>query len=104
MKVAVVTPVYKGKSKLEICNHRPMSILPITSKVLKKFMLNRLTGFLEKSKIIYEHQFGFQKNKSTIFAVLDLYTRIVDSLDKDYLACCIFFEFANTFDTIDHQS
>ena len=103
MKLALVTPVYKGKSELEVCNYRPVSILPISSKVLYKTMLKRLTGFLEKSKIIYEHQFGFQKNKSTTYAVLDIYTEIVNSLDKGDLACSIFLDFAKAFDTLDHK-
>ena len=100
MKLALVTPVYKGKSELEVCNYRPVSILPISSKVLYKTMLKRLTGFLEKSKIIYEHQFGFQKNKSTTYAVLDIYTEIVNSLDKGDLACSVFLDFAKAFDCV----
>ena len=36
MKLALVTPVYKGKSKLEVCSYRPISILPILNKVLVK--------------------------------------------------------------------
>ena len=59
MELALVTPVYKAKSELEVFNYRPISILLILSKVLEKLMLNRLTGFLEKSKTIYEHQSGF---------------------------------------------
>ena len=103
MKLALVTPVYKGKYKLEVSIYRPIFIPPILSKVLEKLLLNRLTGFLEKSKIIYEHQFGFQKNKSTTFAVLDIYTEIVNSLDKGDLACSVFLDFAKAFDTIDYK-
>ena len=47
-KLALVTLAYKGKSTLEVCNYRPVSILLIFSKVLEKLMLKRLTGFLEK--------------------------------------------------------
>ena len=103
MKLALVAPVYKGKSKLEVCNYRPISILSIFRKVLEKLMLNRLTGFPKKSKIIYEHQFGFQTNKSTTFAVLDIYTEIVNSLDKVDLACSAILDFAKAFDTVDHK-
>ena len=103
MKLALVTPVYKGKSELEVCNYIPVSILPISSKVLDKTMLKRLTGFLEKSKIIYEHQFGFQKNKSTTYAVLDIYTEIVNSLDNHDLACSVFLDFAKAFNIIEHK-
>ena len=102
VKLGLVTPVYKGKFKLEVCNYGPISILPIFSKVLEKLMLNRLTGFRKKkSKIIYEHRFGFQKNKSTTFAVLDIYTEIVNSLDKGDLACSVILDFAKAFDTVD---
>ena len=66
-------------------------------------MLKRLTGFLEKSKIIYEHQFGFQKNKSTTYTVLDIYTEIVNSLDNGDLACSVFLDFAKAFDIIEHK-
>ena len=61
MKLTLITPVNKGISKLEVYNYRPVFILPILSKVLEELMLNRLTEFLGKNKIIYGHQFGFQK-------------------------------------------
>ena len=48
MNLALVTLVYKGKSTLEVCNYRPVSILPIFSKVLEKLVLKRLIRFLEK--------------------------------------------------------
>ena len=70
VKLALVTPVYKGKYKLEVCNYRPISILPILTKVLEKLMLNRLNGFLGKSKIIYETSLDLKKKRSTTFAVL----------------------------------
>ena len=46
------------------------------SKLLERFMQNRLKIFPDENKIIYEHQFGFQKNKSTTLAALDLYSEI----------------------------
>ena len=57
MKLAMITPIFKGGFKLDV------SILPTISKVLEKLMLTRLTKYLDKSKIIYEHQFGFQKKQ-----------------------------------------
>ena len=65
MKHAMVTPVHKGGSKLDMTNYRPISVLPICSKILEKLMLTRLLDFLDRNNIIYKHQFGFQKNKST---------------------------------------
>ena len=103
MKLAMILPFYKGGSKLEVSNYRPVSILPIISKLLEKLMLNRVIKYLDKNNIIYEHQFGFQKNKSTTLAVVDLYTKIVDSLNKNNYACSVFLDFAKAFDTVNHD-
>ena len=50
-KLAVVTPIYKGKCKLEVSNYRLVSVLPILSKVLEKLMFNSTVDFLEKVKL-----------------------------------------------------
>ena len=41
MKNAMVTPIYKGGSKLELKNYRPVSVLPILSKILEKWESKR---------------------------------------------------------------
>ena len=103
MKLAMITPIFKEGSKLDVSNYRPVSVLPTISKVLEKLMLTRLTEYLEKSKIIYEHQFGFQKNRSTTLAVLDLNTRITKALDRGNYAASVFLNFAKAFDMVNHQ-
>ena len=80
-----------------------MSVLPILRKVLEKLMFNRLVNFLEKIKIIYEHQYGFQKNKSTAHAVFDIHTRLAKALGQGNLACNVFLDFAKAFDAVDHH-
>ena len=55
------------------------------------------------NKIIYEHLFGFQKNKSITLAVLDLYSEILKTLEKQEYAYIVFLDFAKAFDTVDHS-
>ena len=102
-KLAMITPIFKGGSKLDVSNYRPVSVLPTISKVLEKLMLTRVTKYLEKNKIIYEHQFGFQKNRSTTLAVLGLHARITKALDNGNFAASVFLDFAKAFDTINHK-
>ena len=45
-------------------------------------MHKRLSDYLNKYKILYDHQFGFQKGKSTEHAALDLYTNIIKAIEK----------------------
>ena len=66
-------------------------------------MLTRVTKYLEKYKIIYEHQFGFQKNRSTTLAVLDLHALITKALDNGNFAASVFLDFAKAFDTVNHK-
>ena len=66
-------------------------------------MLTKLLGFLDRNNIIYKHQSGFQKNKSTTQAVFDLYTRIIGVLDKGNYAGSVFLDFAKALDTVDHK-
>ena len=80
MKLAMICPIQKGGSKLKASNYRPVSILPILSKVLAKIVQTRLVTFLEQQKIIFPQQYGFQKNKSTTITVLDLYTKLMHAL------------------------
>ena len=53
--------------------------------------------------IIYEHQFGFQKSKSTSLAVLDIYSKLIKSIEDKEFFCCIFLDFAKAFDTVNHE-
>ena len=48
----MVTSIYKGKFKLEVRNYRPVSVLPIISKVLEKLKFNIVAKFLEESEVI----------------------------------------------------
>ena len=57
-------------------NYRPVSILPIFSKVLEKLINNRLFSFLNKNKFLYKYQFGFRKGYSTNMALITLVDKI----------------------------
>ena len=44
--MAKVTHVSKGGNNLDVNNYRPISLLPVFSKILKKAIFNRLCIFL----------------------------------------------------------
>ena len=96
LKLACVTPIHKGNSKLNMTNYRPISILPTFNKILEKLMYKRLINFLEKNKILFQHQFGLKKNKSTSLAILDIYTNLTKSMENDSFSCCVFPKFCKS--------
>ena len=104
LKIAFIHPIHKSKSKLMCSNYRPMTILPILSKIFEKLMYKRdYMIFFKKSKTLYNSQFGFQQGKSTEHAILDLYTNIIQSIEKQEKSSCIFLDFAKAFDTVNHK-
>ena len=49
LELGEVAPVHKGKSKMDHVNYKPISILPIFSKVIEKLMYKRLISFIRFS-------------------------------------------------------
>ena len=48
-------------------------------------MYVRINDFLESHNIIFNHQFGFQRNKSTSLAIYDVYAKLITAVeDKTY--------------------
>ena len=68
LKIAWVTPIYKGKDSSDVSNYRPISVLPCFSKILECIMYNRLYKYLIESNILYSKKFQkipFQNGHST---------------------------------------
>ena len=103
LKISKILPIHKGDSVFEMSNYRPISLLPIFSKILEKLMYARVIDFIKKYKLLYENQYGFQKGLSTELAVNSLLYDIVDCLENKEVGFCILLDFAKAFDTVNHE-
>ena len=70
LKISKVTPLYKADNETIISNYRPVSVLPVFSKILKHLFQTRLNAFIEKHNILYQYKLGFRKNHSTNAALI----------------------------------
>ncbi len=61
LKTAKVVPVFKKDNPCQTSNYRPISILPVFSKVFERVFCNRLESFLENFQVLCPEQFGFRK-------------------------------------------
>ena len=102
-KIARITPIYKKGDKDELSNYRPISILPVLSKVLERLVCTRLTEHLENNEIITDSQHGFRRNRSTTSAVLTLTDHILQSFDNKQYTLGIFLDFTKAFETVNHE-
>ena len=88
---------------LTVSNYRPISLLPIFSKIMERLIYNQFIEYIEKYKILSELQFGFQKNKSTEHAISSIFNTITNALSNKQSSYCIFLDFATAFDTVNHK-
>ena len=63
IKMANVTPVFKKEDPLDKSNHRPVSILPLLSKVYERVIYNQLSEY--SNNFLNEVLCGFRKAHST---------------------------------------
>ena len=54
LKMAKIIPIHKGDSVLSVSNYRPISLLPIFSKIMERLIYNQFIDYIDKQKILSE--------------------------------------------------
>jgi len=102
-KTAIVQPIYKNKGeKSDPANYRPISILPVSSKIMEKVVCNQITSHLENNHILSDTQFGFRDKTSTSNALNYVCNILYTSLDRNKLSLLILLDLSKAFDSISH--
>ena len=102
LKIAKVVPLYKGGDEVYLVNYRPVSVLPVFSKLLERLMYDRLIVFLDEMNLLYNFQFGFRKEHSTAIALMLLVDRISEALHEGEYVLGVFIDVSKAFDTVNH--
>ena len=103
LKLAKVLPFYKKGDNQLFNNYRPISLLPVISKVFERAVFNQLYDYCTKNNIFYNSQYGFRKAHSTELACLEYIDKVLHDLDKKHMPISIFIDLSKAFDTLDHK-
>lgn len=103
LKVAKVLPLYKKGNPSDISNYRPISILPLFSKLFESLFHKRLISFLSSNAILSESQFGFQPGKNTTMALVSAVDYIAQRLQDKNIVIGLFLDLQKAFDTVQHD-
>ena len=104
LKEARVFPIHKGGPSEDPSNCRPISILPIVSKVIEKHVTKHLFAYLNKYKLLHEAQSDFRKHHSCKTALIKLMINDwLSHIVKGNIVGTIFFDPKKAFDVVDHE-
>lgn len=104
LKTAKVVPIFKNKgSSSDPSNYRPISLLPIFSKIFESILKDQINEFFENNNLFQPNQYGFRNNKSTTLAINGLLDYIVEGMEEGLDTYASFFDLTKAFDCVSHD-
>ena len=102
-KIAHITPIPKVHSPSSSAEYRPISFLPVLSKLFEKVLYHRIYSYLPEHNLIDKRQYGFRGNHSTELAITTIYDQLLRNFDNELITCSLFLDLSKAFDCCDHE-
>ena len=102
-QIAKLKPLFKKGSTTHPKNYRPISLLPLISKIIEKVIHDQTQEFLDTSKILFKFQSGFRKGYSTDSCLSYLNNKIAAGFESGLHTGMILIDLQKAFDTINHE-
>lgn len=102
-KDAIVTPIEKKSNCSGIQDYRPISILPVLSKVIESLMADQIVEYFEQNRLLHPMQSAFRASHSCTTANIKVFDDIRISFDNKLLTLLCFLDFTKAFDSVDHK-
>ena len=102
-KDARVTPLYKSGEIFLVNNYRPVSVLPILSKIIERHIHNHFYEYLMHNNLITENQSGFRPKHSCETALHSIIEKWLHNIDNGKLTGVLFVDLSKAFDTVNHH-
>ena len=103
-KAAFITPMLKkpDADTADITQYRPISNLPVLSKLLERLVAKQLLDYLTTFRLLPDQQSAYRAHHSTETAVLKVLSDILLAVDSGDLAVLTLLDLSAAFDTVDH--
>uniref|UniRef100_A0A1Y1KC61 Reverse transcriptase domain-containing protein n=1 Tax=Photinus pyralis TaxID=7054 RepID=A0A1Y1KC61_PHOPY len=102
-KIAKIKPLHKSKTKKDVCNYRPISILNTLSKIVESLLKNRLISYFESHHLFNNSQHGYRAGKSTNTALQSMLKFVYNSHNKGKIVASINCDLSKAFDLVDRK-
>ena len=103
MKDAIIKPLHKKEDVNIIGNYRPISLLPVLSKIFEKSATNQLIKYLEENKLIAPNQHAYRKGHSTTTCLAEVLNHVHKLVDQKKQCAIVSLDLSKAFDSINHD-
>ena len=83
LKTAKVIRIYKKDDQSQIKNYRPISVLPVNSKIFENARQSQLMEYFTSHKLLSNQHYGFRLNRSTELATLELMDKNINYMNEN---------------------
>ena len=88
-----INPIPKSDDQQNFGDYRPVSVLPLFSKVYERLITKQLRTFLERSCILKDTMAGFRKSHSTNTLLLKIGDDILHAVSKGELTLSVYSDY-----------
>ena len=101
LKMADITPVHKRDESTNKENYRPVSILPIISKIYEKSLYSQIYMYI--NQFLSDKLCGFRKGLNSQYALISLLEKWKKSLDNKGVGAALLTDLSKAFDCLNHN-
>lgn len=102
-KKTYVIPLPKTSNPSSLSHFRPISILPILSKILENVVQRQLSNFLLSHNLLSPFQSGFRPGHSTVSALIKVSDDIRCAMNNKLLTILTLLDFSSAFNSVDYD-
>ena len=102
-KKSNICPLYKNGDAREPKNYRPVSLLPIVSRLLEKFVKVQITEYLQCRGLLPESQFAYRRDHSTEDALTLAVNRCLEGRRNNMVTGIAMLDLSKVFDRVRHS-
>ena len=101
-KCGIISPIYKGGGQTLAGNYRPVTLLPIISKVMERMVADAIRTHLEENRILSKAQHGFRNHFSCLTNLLTALNDWTEAVDRRECVHACYLDISKAFDRVNH--
>ena len=99
-----IIPKYKGDSKSDPANFRPIALTSHLIKIFEKVIRTKLVSYLEDTNQFNPNQHGFRKGRSCLSQLLAHHDMVTSLLEQGIGVDTVYLDFSKAFDKVDFET